>query len=374
MHDDDATQPTDAQDGSATSSPPAADAGAVWGARSAASRARPAAGEAIARVRTTADVITERLGIDAVEEFSVKGFFSEVFSRHDPDDVETQFTVGSPVTTPQLHPNMATLPSPWLFFRVLVGAVVVYLMFLTGWTEFGNPNLIPGMIIVGSFAVPGAVLVLFFELNTPKNVSIVRVIQFALVGGTLSLLLSLILFELTPFLGILGASAAGIVEEIGKLAALIVALRFVRIERYPYLLNAMLLGAAVGTGFAAFESAGYALVFSLMDPSSIGTVITTRGVLSPFAHIVWTAIAAAAYWQASKEHHTLMAALTSRSFLVLFSVPVVLHFVWNLPFEGPLLLKYWVLGFAAWVVVISLIQSGLREVGEVAASDEGALR
>jgi RsiW-degrading membrane proteinase PrsW (M82 family) len=313
-------------------------------------------------LQTATDLITEKLGLDRLEGFSLKSFFSEVFGKHDPNEVENLFTVGSILTTPKLQACMAKLPSPWLFFRVLVATIFVYLVFLMSWNMFQNVHVIPGLIIVGSFAVPLSVLILFFEINTPRNVSIVRLIKLVVMGGALSILLSLFLFEVTPFLGIFGASAAGIVEEAGKLATVLFVMRMLPMNRYPYLINALLFGAAVGTGFAAFESAGYALRIGLEDIQLMLDNITLRGVLSPFAHIVWTAIATAAYWRARKTHTTVSSALKSKTFLALFSVPVVLHFVWNMPFDGVFWIKYWVLGFIAWVVIFSLVQTSLKEI------------
>jgi len=332
-----------------------------------------AAGQGSYGFQNASDLITSRLGLESIQGFSLSSFFSEVFRRHDPAEVENLFTVGSSITTPALHKSMAQLPSPWLFFRVLVGAMLVYGLFLLSWHEYKNIHVIPGLIIVGSFAVPFSVLILFYEINTPKNVSIVRVIQMLVLGGALSILISLVLFAVTPLLGILGPSAAGIIEEVGKLITLLIALRMVPMERYRYRINALLFGAAVGAGFAAFESAGYALRIGMGNASAMLDNITMRGAMSPFGHIVWTAIASSAYWIARKEHQDFISTIKSSKFLLLFSVPVGLHCIWNLPFAGPFMIKFWVLGFVAWVVVFSLIQTALKEIGELTADDKTPL-
>ena len=331
---------------------------------------------ALGGVRSASDLITEKLGLERIEGFSVIRFFSQVFRKHDPNEVENLFTVGSSLTTPSLHPHMAVLPNPWVFFRVFLSSLVVYVLFHYGATHFENPLVIPALIFVGSFAIPFATLIFFFEINTPRNVSIVRLIQLVILGGSFSILLSLLLFKMTPLLGILGAPSAGIVEEIGKLCTVLATMRLIPMDRYPFRLNALLFGAAVGTGFAAFESAGYALLssFSLLglmsgqvvDVSKMTSIITLRGVMSPFAHIVWTAIATSAYWIARKEHDGMFSTILSRKFLTLFSVPVVLHFIWNMNWTGPFWIKYWILAFIAWIVVLSLVQSGLKEIGNAA--------
>jgi RsiW-degrading membrane proteinase PrsW (M82 family) len=313
-------------------------------------------------IQGASNKITDKLGLDKIEGFSIHSFFSETFRHHESDEVERLLSVGTLDTTPLLSPEMGVMPNPWIFFRVLCGTVIVYLIFLFGWNRFENINLIPGLIIVGSFAVPFSVIILFFELNTPKNISIVRLVQLVMVGGAMSILLSLFIFEFSSFLGVFGDSAAGFVEEIGKLAAVIFVMKTVNSERYKYRLNALLIGAAIGAGFAAFESAGYALRIGILDTNEMLANIQIRGVMSPFAHVAWTAIATSAFWIVRSKFKTTWEALQSPEFIKLFAVPVMLHFVWNLPFEGPFMIKFIVLGFTAWVIIFSLVQSGLKEV------------
>lgn len=316
--------------------------------------------------QNVSDGITSKLGLDKIEGFSLQNFFSETFRRHDRDEVERLLSVGTQETTPLLNARMGVMPSPWIFFRVLSGTIIAYIIFLFAWKEFHNINVMPGLIIVGSFAVPFSVLILFFELNTPNNISLIKVVQLVVVGGALSILLSLFVFEITPFLGAFGASAAGIVEEIGKLAALLFVIRMVNADRYKYRLNALLLGASVGAGFAAFESAGYALRYGLNNVDDMLDLIQLRGVFSPFTHIAWTAIAATAFWIARPHYDSAAKTVSSSEFLKLFAIPVALHFIWNTPFTGPFMIKFVVLAFVGWVVIISFVQSGLKEVSEAA--------
>lgn len=342
---------------SATTEPPAPAVQASWG-------------------RNTSDAITNILGLDKIEAFSFKQLFSDVLRKHGPDEVENIFSVGTILTTPRLDPHMANFPNPWIFFRILIGMLIVYGVFLLSFGLFGNAKIIPGLIAIGSFAAPIAVLVFFFEMNTPRNVSASKLVLFLMVGGSASLFISLTLFAFAPLLtSMFGASAAGIVEECGKLAAVIATMSLIAKDRYPYRLNAMLFGAAVGTGFSAFESAGYAFEALISEDLRSGegvvpmlATIFFRGLLAAFSHTIWTAIAAAAYWSARQENVDLMSTLRSKKFLVLFAAPVTLHFIWNLGLGLPYLLDYWILGAVGWVIVISLVQTGLREVGDAAAS------
>jgi RsiW-degrading membrane proteinase PrsW (M82 family) len=83
----------------------------------------------------------------------------------------------------------------------------------------------------------------------------------------------------------------GLIEEAVKLAALALLTRHLL---HKSARDGLVLGASVGFGFAAFESAGYALTamitahgLSLMDLVSTELL---RGLLAPFGHGLWTAI------------------------------------------------------------------------------------
>ena len=98
---------------------------------------------------------------------------------------------------------------------LLILALAVYGAFNIAWTHSGNRNLIPGLILAGSFAVPMSILVLFFECNVRRNVSLYQVMRLLLLGGVLALLLSLVMYRIGAAFPIqwLGASIAGLVEE-----------------------------------------------------------------------------------------------------------------------------------------------------------------
>ena len=169
-------------------------------------------------------------------------------------------------------------------------------------------------------------------------------------------------------LGWLGASVAGLAEEPGKLLAL---LTVAGIPKYRYKLNGLLFGAAVGTGFAAFESAGYALRVGLHDTDMMKDTIMVRGMLSPFAHIAWTAMCGAALWRVKGAGKFTLGMLKDVRFLKVFAVAVILHMLWNCPLHLPFYGKYAILGVAAWIVLLGLIQEGLRELRTEKAEAQG---
>jgi RsiW-degrading membrane proteinase PrsW (M82 family) len=251
-----------------------------------------------------------------------------------------------------------------VFFKTFLGAIIVYVLFVQAWKEFGNINLVPGLIMVGSFAVPVSALIFFVEVNARRNVSLYQVVRMVFVGGIVSLISSLILFQVSDAFSLnwLGASVSGIVEEPGKLLALILV---VNVTKYRYTLNGLLFGASVGAGFAAFESAGFALVAGLVNGTdAMMDSIMLRGMLSPFAHIVWTGMCGTALWKVKGDRKFQFEMLKDPRFLRILGIAIVMHMMWNSPLYLPFYAKYAVLGTVAWIVILALIQDGLKQLRE----------
>ncbi len=116
-------------------------------------------------------------------------------SETDEESIEEEFIVGTRTTTPGLSEVETGWPTPRVFWRILGGALVTYFLLYLGISQFGNSNFIPGLVVVGSFVVPLSVVVLFFELNTPRNVSIYQVGKMLVLGGALGLIASMFLFD-----------------------------------------------------------------------------------------------------------------------------------------------------------------------------------
>jgi protease PrsW len=301
-------------------------------------------------------------GIEQLEGFSLGDMFSEVFKKHSEDELEEHFTVGTKLTTPLIQEVDTSWPKPWVFFRTFVAAVIGYICFVQAWEQFQNLNLIPGLIIVGSFAIPLSTLIFFFETNVRKNVSLYQVIRLVFLGGILSLIFSLLLYQVSSLFSLswLGASVAGIVEEPGKLIALLLVIYN---PKYKYILNGLLFGAAIGTGFAAFESAGYALLAGLSsDADTMLNIIFQRGTLAPFGHIVWTGMSAAILWKIKGTQRFRTQMIKNPKFLRIFGIAITLHMIWNSPINLPFYGKYIICGFVAWFIILSLIQDGLKQL------------
>ena len=324
------------------------------------------------------DRISTAAGVEKLKGFSLGETFSEVFSRHSDEEVERYFSVGGPDTTPPLAQIDVRWPKPWVFFRTFLVALGTYIAFVQAWQQFGNVKLLPAIIFVGSFGIPFATLILFFELNIRRNVSLYQVVRLVALGGAASIVLSLLGYQMVSGFKLdwLGASLAGLIEEPGKLLVLAFV---VNNRRYRSILNGLLLGAAVGAGFAAFESAGYAFLYLLQhlgvsmlnngnvtlqlnDIDAMRQLIMSRGLLAPFGHIAWTAMSAAALWRVKGDAPFRLEMLKDSRFTRVFGAAVLLHMIWDSPLELPFDGLYFLLGAIAWIIVLGLVQEGIAEL------------
>ena len=159
----------------------------------------------------------------------------------------------------------------------------------------GNTTLLPTLILLGSFLVPVTFVLWAYERHG-QDLGVSAILGCFLTGGTLGVLgASVMEYHLSrPSLGMF--AGVGLIEEAVKLAALVFVLR--RQVRLRGTRAGLVLGAAVGFGFAALESAGYAFDAAVstrgIDLRALLETELLRGVLAPFGHGLWTAIAGGA--------------------------------------------------------------------------------
>jgi hypothetical protein len=119
----------------------------------------------------------------------------------------------------------------------------------------------------------------------------------------------------------------GLIEEAAKLAAL--GLVAWRLPRYT-MRDGIVFGAAVGFGFAALETAGYAFnAMFTMQGLSLESLVQTeilRGVLTPVGHGLWTAIVGGALFAAAASRGRLRLTGAVLGWYVLVAL---LHGLWD---------------------------------------------
>ena len=256
--------------------------------------------------------------------------------------------------------------SAWVYFKILIFFVIAYIPTRMGYITYGQANFLPAMIMLGAFAIPVTVLMFFYEINLFRNIPFYKVVKYFVLGGALSLIFTILLSTLGFNMDIStysGALMVGLVEEVAK--AVVVALFLFKSKNSNYILDGLLIGAAVGAGFAAFETAGYILRFGLSNGNAaMLNIIKLRGFLAPGGHVAWAAIEGAAlmyvkgFDKLDKRH------LSDKRFLLICLIPILLHGIWDMPISSPYYIIQIALTVAAWVVIIYFINLGLKQIDD----------
>lgn len=281
--------------------------------------------------------------------------FSDVFKPHKKQDGERMFIAGTELSTPKESEMLVNWKKPWLFFRILIAGLLIALLSFIA-LQIGGPKMVPTFIVVGSFATPIAVLIFFWELNVPRNIPFYDVIKMFLLGGVISIIFTILFNHIVPDGP---ASFAPFSEEPAKVAAL--AIFLAKGNKNKYILNGILIGGAIGAGFAAIESAGYAF-----ELNSVDTIII-RGILAPGGHVAWAAISGGALAMVKGSSKLSGKHFFSIDFLKYFAIPVVLHYVWN---SGIGIIDFGIFGSLmhcilialAWVTLLFLINKGIQQI------------
>lgn len=295
-------------------------------------------------------------GEDKSVSLNIGAMFSGIFDHHSQQDAEEIFIAGTFKTTPSLAEVSDSPVKPWLFSRILMLFVLVIGLLISSMVLFQNEKTYPGLLFLSACAIPFSLLILFFEINAFKNISIYVTMKIFLLGGAFSLLVTLALYALvgTSNFSLIEAILIGLIEETGKL---IIIIYYIENYHLSHIFNGMLIGAAVGAGFAAFENAGYAQDYGL-------GVLLLRSIGSLGTHTVWCAILGAALIIVKRNRHFETSMLLDPHFFNFFILVVALHATWDMNLPYPYVQMAALIIFA-WITILVLINAGLREIKEL---------
>ena len=219
----------------------------------------------------------------------------------------------------------------WL--RTLLIGLVLFVATTLVMLFTGNLNLYPTVILIGNFLVPVVFVAFLYDHQHFSALSTDTIAASFCIGGILGVLGASILESLllptvsnpTQGLTLLAALVVGLIEEGCKIAAVAFLAR-----RIPHTsqMDGLLLGGAVGMGFAALESTGYAFTSFLLSQGHVGVSIAEtviRGLIAPFGHGIWTGILATVLFRESRPHHFRITGLVIGAYLFVS----VLHGLWD---------------------------------------------
>jgi len=232
--------------------------------------------------------------------------------------------------TSNRHPDSPKRLKHNRWLKTLLIGAVLYIITLYTVYYTGNPNLFMTLVILGNFLVPVSFVIFFFERRERFSISMTSTALCFLYGGLLGTVTASIL---EPFfidnLTFGSSFMVGVIEEFAKIIGVII---IAKKRNYNSYMDGIILGAAAGMGFAAFESTGYAFTAFIGSGGSLSyTVMITllRGLTSPVGHGTWTAIFSGVLLNDSVAGKINI----TRKVVYAYLTVVVLHGLWNgLPF------------------------------------------
>lgn len=311
-----------------------------------------------------------RQASDLQTNFKWKEIFAEVGKQHTDEQKDKLLISGCKTFMPNEGNMLKEWQRPFMFFKFgIIGLIFVALLSVaTIWVQAAS--FYPLLLVVPAFLMPLTILIFFWEMNVPRNISILELIKDVMYAGFVSSFLTFILRDVLMISESAPAYIQGpLPEEIAKFLMVYVLIKKLDCK---YVLNGLLIGCAVGVGFAAQESAGYAInQFTLYGDMAMHKVNLMRGITAVGGHSVWAAMYGAALVHEKKKETLKIAHVATSSVLIAFFSAFGLHFVWNFPLGGLLgsdnleWVKYVALTIVAWCVIFKWMRNGLVQVIEI---------
>lgn len=344
------------------------------------------------------DAVNKYVGNNSPGTITWRDLFIDIFKKHSLNDIEDSFVCGTPSTTPSHDVAVKTWKRPWLYARVLFVFSITTLLLFFACSTFKNPRMIPALLVIGAATIPLSSTILLFEINAFRNVSIIKAVFLFLVGGALSLAISLFMFSFTDNkIGTYSdAITISVIEELGKA---VIVYYFLQKYNIRQILPALLIGGCIGAGFATVESAGYALesvntfyynqglidtLNKFLQPDMVKLIAEKLSILSweemmdsilsniilrawtdPGGHVAYAAITGVAIVESVKQRDYQISCFLDKDFLRLFIIPIFFHFIWDSPISIDLKIHPYIiciaLMLALWFFVIIFINMGFSQ-------------
>ena len=300
--------------------------------------------------------------------------FSDVLRKHTQEEVDRVFIGGTEFATPSEEGMLAGWTKPFLFARFfsicLIGGIVLWFL-RTALLYPGGSYILMTMI---PFVVPVSTLLLVWEMHIPRNISLIEVIKMVAVGGILSIFVAIIGFRGTADMD---AIWAGLIEEPAKL---LLVWYFLKRKNRCYILDGLLIGVAVGTGFAVFESLIYTWSYYTQYGELTGICVAlVRAFTAICGHGLYAGLYGGGLLMAKGSDELEVRHLLSFDFLKYFALSILLHMYNNMginlglpTFLGGLFTGEMILEVAiAICVFMPMLKNGVNQIVVICAKKNG---
>ncbi len=274
-----------------------------------------------------------------------------------------------------LHAQPLAIPDPvtslvphlqkshyWVFWGMLVGGFAGMAALTVATIDTRSTGIETLFVLLSSLFVP-SLFVYFLDLRSrfvePRRKTVIwTFVLGAVLGCPLAFVLELLLG--TGVGAPLPAFETGLVEEFAKATAVFWLLRKKHGD-LAFEMDGIIVGAAAGMGFAAFEDIVYGAGSFQHGLSAVIATVWTRQVLAAFGHGTWTAIVAGTIWRERRNGHIRLTARIAGAYLL----AAALHALWDWSPFG--LWTYPIVGAVGIYILRAMIKEALRQEDGFAA-------
>lgn len=278
---------------------------------------------------------------------------------HSSRERELVMQVGTAGHQPPVSDLFRGWQRPWFFWSLLkagIALIAACFALVYGCQLLLNHTTqvaVEMLFLVPPMVIPVVLMVFFWELNVPRNLTLWELLAFFLVGTLLSLGGNALMFALV---GNGGGPIAALREEPAKLLAGVFLLMYCSKSKGKMTcgLTGLVIGAAVGSGFSAFESISYGLQYNL-------ETVMVRVFFAVVGHTLYSCSYMAALALHSPNGRITSQSFFNSDFLATFGCSVFCHALWNTS-ELPLGIRFAVTLALLWYSALWITRKCLREV------------
>ncbi len=306
---------------------------------------------------------------------TLRDIFSDVTRKHSREQTARVFIAGTELTTPKPADMLSGWQKPFLFARMFLGGLITIALL---WILTFQLNYTPGiflMYILISVIVDLSLMLMIWEMHIPRNISLMDVLGIIMMGGALSLVATIIFGQFMDTAPVW----AGLIEEPAKLVVICLVLRR---RDYRYQLDGILIGFAVGTGFAIMENLIY--TFSAAFSSGLASGLwqaIVRALTAISGHGIYAALYGGALVRAKGREKLQLRHFGDRNFLVALLLAILLHAFNNLGIDlglpsflyGLIDLQWVLVTVVAVAVFLPFLRRGVNEIVTIAAKLNGGI-
>jgi len=270
------------------------------------------------------------------ESLSWFDFFGGFWKKHTKQDRDYAMIAGTSLDTAESESVMLQKwQAPWLWKNVFMSGLLISLFLALIITKFNDaPAFVLLFLSIAPAVVPFSVMFFLWEMNVPRNISLVDVFQYFVLGGITSLVVTFLIHKIPGTMGAPGQYYyAPISEEPAKLIIAYFFLYKLKSKGKVYGLNGLVIGAAVGAGFAAFESTQYAFMNLLGSTEAMLTNAILRAFCAICGHVVFAAPYSCMMALAMGKSSSFINTVFNKGVLLTFIVSFIAHAAWNSKFN-----------------------------------------